>query len=138
MATRKPRRNEWRQVNGKWTRSLGERGLRVRLFELTKGGNYYRDLWLPGRGKSRRCIGTTDRADAERIGRELLAALLKDEHVALSGILPLGHLWERYSTESPAFLDNSETSKENDANHAAVLMGYFGEDCDVRTLTEHD
>lgn len=138
MATRKPRRNEWRQVNGKWTRSLGERGLRVRLFESAKGGSYYRDLWLPGRGKNRRCIGTTDRAEAERIGRELLAALLKDQYVASSGALPLGYLWERYRNESPAFLDNGTTSKEDAANHAAVLIAYFGEDCDVRTLTEND
>src|SRR5688572_3559398 len=32
MATRIPRRTEWHQVDGRWARSLGERGTRVRLF----------------------------------------------------------------------------------------------------------
>lgn len=138
MATRKPRRNEWRQVRGKWTRSLGERGLRIRLFEMTKGGRYYRDLWIPGRGKSRKCLGTSDRAEAERFGRELLSALLRDGEVTESGVLPLSYLWERFQKECPAFLDNDPTTRSNDANHAAVLIGYFGADCDVRGLTESD
>src|SRR5688572_28434847 len=103
MATRKPRRTEWRQVNGKWTRSLGQRGVRVRLFELTKGGAYYRDLWIPGHGKSRRSLGTTDKAEAERLGRELLSALLQEGEIAESGSLPLGYLWERYQRECPAY-----------------------------------
>jgi integrase len=110
----------------------------VRLFESTKGGSYYRDLWLSGRGKSRRCIGTTDRAEAERIGRELLAALLKGQHVTATGVLPLGYLWQRYRDESPTFLDNGAASKTNDEIHADVLLAYFGEECDVRTLTEND
>ncbi len=138
MATRKPRRNEWRVVAGKWTRSIGERGLRVRCFQLMKDGSFYRDLWIPGSGKSRKCIGTTDRAEADSIARELLAALLKDQHVTASGVLPLGYLWKRFKTEAPGFLDNGNASKVNDQIHADVLLSYFGEDCDVTTLTEND
>lgn len=138
MATRKPRRTEWKQINGKWTRSLGSRGVRVRLFQITKNGSFFRALWIPGRGKSRKYIGTKDKAEAERIGRELLSALLLEGEVAESGSLPLGYLWERYQRDCPAFLDNTPTTRANDANHAAVLVAYFGADCDVRGLTESD
>jgi integrase len=138
MATRKPRRNEWRQKNGKWTRSLGERGLRVRLFQITKGGAFYRDVWLPGCGKNRRSIGTVDRAEADRIGRDLLAELLRGGNVVTEGPLTLRDLWERYRWEALQFLDNHAVSKANDANHAEVLLSFFGKECDVRGLGESD
>ncbi len=38
MATRKPSRSEWQLKSGKWTRSLGSRGARVRLFQKRRGG----------------------------------------------------------------------------------------------------
>jgi hypothetical protein len=44
MAARNPRRNEWHQADGKWTKSLGRRGLRVRLFQNRKGGVFYRSV----------------------------------------------------------------------------------------------
>lgn len=138
MATRKPGRNEWRLVSGKWVRSLGTRGVRVRLFQKTKDGSFYRYLWIPGRGRSRASLGTRDRAEAERLGRALLSALLRDGEVVESGSLTLGYLWGRYQRECPAFLDNTSTTRANDANHAAVLLAYFGADCDVRGLTESD
>jgi hypothetical protein len=40
MATQN-RRHQWRQVKGKWTRSFGERGLRVRLFQNEVGGVFF-------------------------------------------------------------------------------------------------
>ena len=55
-----------------------------------------------------------------------------------SGVLPLGYLWRRYRDEAPTFLDNGAASKNNDEIHADVLLAYFGEECDVRTLTEND
>lgn len=108
------------------------------VFNLTKNGSFYRDLWIPGSGKSRRCIGTTDRAEAERIARDLLAALLKDQHITTTGVLPLSYLWKRYKTEAPGFLDNGKALKVNDEIHADVLLAYFGDECDVTTLTEND
>src|SRR5205807_387883 len=50
MATRN-RRNEWHQVHGRWTRSLGERGMRVRIFEKRRNGTFCRTTWGPGRGR---------------------------------------------------------------------------------------
>jgi integrase len=135
---RKPSRSEWHQHNGMWSRSLGNRGLRVRLFQKRSGGQFYRAIWLPGRGFDRRCLLTSDRSEAERLGKDLLAALLRDEEVASAEILTLRMLWERYSKECVAFLDNSLRSRQDAAGHAEVLLSFFGADCDVRGLAEQD
>jgi integrase len=105
---------------------------------MTKGGTFYRDVWVPGHGKNRRSIGTSDRSKAEKIGRELLAELLRDGAVSADAPLALGDLWERYRSEALQFLDNHPTSKANDTNHAEVLLSFFGEQCDVRGLGESD
>ena len=75
MATR----NGWRLLKGRWTRSLGERGVRVRLFQMRKDGTFYRDVWVPGRGKNRKCLHTRDRGEADHLGRALLAALMTQD-----------------------------------------------------------
>jgi integrase len=79
----------------------------------------------------------SDRAEAEQLGKELLAALLRDEQVT-SGVLALGDLWERYKTQCVAFLDNHAKTQLDDKGHAEVLRGFFGDDCDVRSLTASD
>ena len=99
MAPREIPRTEWtRNKSGGWTRSLGERGMRVRLFENRRGGVFYRQVWVPGVGRSVQSLRTKDRAEAERLGRQLLAALLQGEfgegdHVrvdAVDGAITLG------------------------------------------------
>lgn len=135
---RKSPRDAWRRAkNGRWVRSLGSRGARIRLFENSKGV-YYRDVWIPGRGQSRKCLGTSDRAEADRLANQLLAALLRHDEAFNSGVLTLKHLWERYSKESPDFLDNTPRTRAEDEAHVRVLLDHFGERCDVRNLTEHD
>lgn len=138
MATRKPRRNEWRCIKGKWVRSLGSRGARIRLFQNRKDGVFYRGVWTRDRGEDRRSLGTTDRKEAERLGRELLTALLRSDSSVLEGGAPLGLLWERYRTECPAFLDNQPRTQREDAQHMAVVLAFFGSDADARYLTEAD
>ncbi len=130
----------WHQVKGRWTRSLGMRGLRVRLFQMRRGGKYYRDVWLPGRGKNRKSLGTTDRREAERLGQTLLAQLLK----AVPGngvaevILTLGELWRRFSKSCPDYLDNLDHSRKDAEARAGILLSYFGDDADVRKFTADD
>lgn len=135
---RKPSRTEWHQHRGMWSRSLGNRGIRVRLFQKRSGGQFYRAVWQPGRGEDRRCLGTPDRAVAERLGRELLGALLRDEEISSPEVLTLGALWHRYKTECVAFLDNTPRSQKEAEGHANVLVGFFGEKSDVRGLNEQD
>src|SRR5438128_12524268 len=111
MATRN-RRNEWHQVHGRWTRSLGERGMRVRIFEKRRNGTFYRAVWVRGRGHDRACLHTRDRGEAERLARQLLAALLTGQgHEPQSSKLTLKELWERFRTESPSFVDNKPRTR---------------------------
>ena len=135
---RKPSRTEWHQHNGLWSRSLGNRGIRVRLFQKRSGGQFYRAVWLPDRGEDRRCLMTSDRSEAERLGKELLGAMLRDEEISVPDVLTLGALWHRYKSECVAFLNNTERSRKEAEGHANILIGFFGEDCDVRGLTEQD
>ena len=137
MATRN-RRNEWHQVHGRWTRSLGERGMRVRIFEKRRNGTFYRTTWVPGRGRDHASLGTRDRNEAERLGRMLLAELLRQEETTRSERLTLGALWKRYETECATYLDNKASTRRDDAARVKLLLAFFGEHCDVRTLTARD
>ncbi len=112
--------------------------MRIRLFQKRSGGTFFRSVWTHDRGENRKSLGTSDRSEAERLGKELLSALLKNEYVEASGVVTLSHLWERYKTESVSFLDNDTRTIAEAESHAAILMSYFGQDCDVRQLTEQD
>jgi len=127
----------WRQIGGRWTRSLGHRGVRVRLFQMRREGTFYRDVWVPGSGVSRKSLGTTDREEAERFGLALLGELVTRGKATRSGAVLLGELWTRFSREAAAWLDNSERSREDDPSWAEVLVSYFGDAC-VRELTVAD
>ena len=138
MAPRRIRRNGWHQVNGKWTRSLGERGCRVRLFQKRRTGVFYREVWIAGEGSDRKSLHTGNRDVAERLGKELLANLMRGEEIEVTGTLTLGQLWERYRTECSAHLDNKRRTQQDYVSRASVLIGFFGEHCDVRSLGERD
>jgi integrase len=138
MATRKPSRSEWHQHNGLWSRSLGYRGIRVRLFQKRSGGMFYRAMWVPGRGFDRKCVGTSNRVEAEKLGKALLVAMLKDEHFPSAGVLSLCALWERYKTESVTFKDYPMRMRKEFEARVQILYGFFRKDCDVRGLTEQD
>ncbi len=139
---RSPRRDQWRQTkNGSWTRSLGHRGARVRLFQKTKDGVFYREVHVPDAGRDQACLHTRDRAEAQRLGEALLAALLDKERPPAPRADPpvlLGDLVARYQRECPMYLDNDEHSRRTAVSHAAVLVGFFGADFDVRRLTVND
>ncbi len=135
---RKPSRSEWHQHNGLWSRSLGSRGIRVRLFQKRSGGQFYRAVWTPGQGIDRRCLSTDDRVEAESLGKELLGVLLRNEDVATPEILTLQTLWERYHKECASFLDGTARSQKEAKSRAETLIAFFGADCDVRDLTEQD
>src|SRR5689334_11713514 len=119
MATRTRRRSEWhRTTTGCWTCSLGERGMRVRLFEKRKDGPFYRETHVPGHGRDQAPLRTTDKDKAERLGREPLANLLTGHRAKPAGPLTLGELWTRFSKDCPAYLDNKKRSRDDEKRHA--------------------
>lgn len=130
MAQRIARRNSWHRTKaGAWTCSIGDRGVRVRLFQKRRGGTFHRAVWIPGAGEDQRLLGATDREEALRLGRLLLAELLKGEAQALPRApLTLGELWRRYSSECAEYLDNKERTRDDSEARSRILLGYFGED----------
>ncbi len=138
MASRNTRRHEWKKARGKWTCSLGSRGMRVRLFQNRRDGTFYRATWIPGVGRDVASLRTKDRAQAERRGRELLAELLRGAPGPAPDVVTLGALWERFHRECPTYLDNAVNTTRDASSRVRVLLGYFGDVCDVRSLTAHD
>jgi hypothetical protein len=139
MLPRRKRRDQWRQTKkGTWTISLGHRGQRVRLFQNSKDGIFYREVHLPGGRKDRRSLGTREKTEAERVGRQLLAALLTCDAPQPNAPVQLGELVRAFITESPMFLDNAQSTKADAKIRASILAAVIGERRDVRTLTEND
>ncbi|MGH7688846.1 MAG: tyrosine-type recombinase/integrase [Gemmatimonadaceae bacterium] len=138
MTSRQKRRDEWRLTNkGTWTRSLGYRGCRVRLFEMTKGGSFYRSVYVPGHGQDRVSLSTTDRGEAERMGLALLGHLVTTVGPTAPERMDLEQLSEAFLAECPMFLDNTARSQSEARTRTAILRAGIGEHIDVRTLTEH-
>lgn len=139
MPPRTKRRDQWRTTKtGTWTCSLGSRGQRVRLFQMTKDGMYYREVHRPGCGKDRRSLGTRDKIQAEQLGRRLLAALMTGEVSQPLLVVRLGQIAEAFVGESPMFLDNTEHTKADQRTRIAILVAAIGAEREVRTLTEND
>ena len=128
------RTNGWHQTSGKWSRSLGERGMRVRLFQKRRGGTFYRAVWFGGR-RDVKPLHTRDRNDAERSGRAFLAELLRGELRVPERSLTLGELWERFSRQAVEFLDNKPRTQHDFAARVNVMLGFFGADFDVTGFT---
>jgi hypothetical protein len=79
-----------------------------------------------------------DRNEAERPARMLLAELLRQEETTRSERLTLGALWTRYETECATYLENKASTRRDDAARVKLLLAFFGEQSDVRTLTARD
>ncbi|MBX6330912.1 MAG: site-specific integrase, partial [Gemmatimonadaceae bacterium] len=110
---------------------------------------------MPGtNGCSRRALSTTERAEAERLARQLLAVLLQGPPAQRPGgpviapavaaspsdatAITLEVLWERYARECEAFLDNEPQTRADAAKSIRLLMAVFGRTRDVRTLSPRD
>lgn len=134
------KRDTWRhQKNGTWTLSIGRRGDRVRLFQKRRDGQFYREVWVPGKGPSRKCLGTSDRGEAEQLARRLQAELaLGLEQRKAGGKITLRLLWDRFRTECQAYLDNKGATHKDAKLRAKVLLAFFGDEVDVRSLTARD
>ena len=140
MAKRKPRRDEWHLTKRGWTRSFGEQGLRVRLFQKRKDGKFFRFVWQPGKGPDENCLYTTLRTEAEQLVRQLLAKTVLGEVEQRPSNEPvaLEYLLDRYSVEAASFLDNGANTRKDGLTRIKILCVHFGPDCDVRELREDD
>jgi integrase len=139
MTPRPKRRDRWRKTkNDTWRISIGQRGLRVTLFENTKGGCFYREVHGRGGKKVRKSLRTRDKEEALRMGRQLYAVMLTGSSPKPPLVLRLGELVDAFGLRSPMFLDNSTSTKADTRRSLSILRAAIGEQRDVSTLNEAD
>ena len=135
-ATMSTSKTAWHQVRGKWTRSLGERGV-IRLFQKRRGGMFYREVWVAGTGKTLASLGT-------RIAARRSCWDARSWRAAPSGALraPYAPHTRRPLETVPDRVRivprNKSNTRRDNAIHAQILIAVLGEACDVRSLTARD
>ncbi len=119
-----------------WTKSLGERGHRVRLYEKYLGGPIMRSVYIDGK-EVRKSLGHRDQEKATRQGYELLTALLVNENALDDQSLTLGLLMDLY-LESPAHLSKKARTQRDEGRMLRQVVEFFGKARRVETLSESD
>lgn len=120
-----------------WRKSLGERGLRVYLFERTPGGALYREVYIDGKRVPKRSLGHRDKDRAEVDAYKLLAKLKAREEALMGGRLTLSALFDNYVV-SPAHGRKKRRTQQNDEALLGALIEHFGHSRDVRSLSPSD
>src|SRR5216684_6690973 len=119
-----------------WTKSLGERGHRIRLYEKYPAGPIMRSVYIEGK-EVRKSLGHRDKEKATRQGYELLNALLTNENALDEQSLTLGLLSDLY-VESPAHLSKKARTQRDEGRMLRQVVEFFGKARRVETLSESD
>ena len=108
-----------------WRKSLGDRGLRVYLYERTPGGNIYREVWIDGgRAAAKKSLKHSDRELAEVQAYRLLAKLKAREDAVREQKLTLSTLFDMY-TGSPAFEAKKARTQKADRRKLEIVIEFF-------------
>src|SRR3989449_1276844 len=119
-----------------WSKSIGERGHRVRLYEARPGGQIMRSVFVNGK-EVRKSLGHRDKEQAVRQGYELLTALLANEEALDEHSLTLGLVADLY-LESPAHLSKKPRTQRAESQILRRVVEFFGRTRRVDTLSESD
>ncbi|HQR79257.1 MAG TPA: tyrosine-type recombinase/integrase [Actinomycetota bacterium] len=119
-----------------WSKSIGERGLRVRLYEARPGANIMRSIYVDGK-EDRKSLGHRDRELATRQGYELLQGLLSHLKAIEDGSLTLGMLAELYLA-SPQHASKQARTQREDKQKLDRVVAFLGPDRDTQSLSESD
>ena len=128
MSMRKPAR--------RWSKSIGERGRRVRLYEARLGGPIMRSIFVNGR-EDRKSLGHRDRELATRQAYELLRALLANEAAIAEESLTLG-LVSRLYLESPQHRGKGKRTQGDDRRKLDRVVAFLGPTRNVVSISESD
>lgn len=121
-----------------WRKSLGERGLRVVLFERKPGGPLYREVWIDGqRAASKKSLRHRDRQRAEADGYRLLARLKSHQDARDRRDLTLETLFDMY-VESPAHRAKKDRTRREDERKLEWVVHGLGPERSVRSLSPDD
>ncbi len=121
-----------------WRETVGERGLRVVLFERTPGGSLYREVWR-GRTRlaSKKCLGHRDREKAKVDAYTLLASLKSRDDVQRGAPLTLQLLFDNYEA-SPAFNTKAPRTRVDDRRKLERVVTFLGADRKAVSLSDSD
>jgi integrase len=117
---------------------LGERGLRVVLFERKPDGFLYREVWIRGkRAGAKKSLGHRDRERAEADGYTLLAKLKSREEALQEGRLTLSVLFDNYVV-SPAHRAKKPKTQHNDEALLQCVLEFLGEDREIESISDSE
>lgn len=125
-----------RNSRRRWSKSIGDRGQRVRLYEARPGGPIMRSIWINEK-EDRKSLGHRDRAKATRQAYELLHGLLAHEQALEGDSLTLGLLADQY-LESPQHQGKKARTQRADAINLRRVMAFLGPERRVESLSESD
>ncbi len=119
-----------------WSKSIGERGHRVRLYEARPRGPIMRSIWVNGK-EDRKSLGHRDREAATRYAYELLSDLAATDRAAAEESLTLGMLQDLY-LESPQHRAKKERTQKHDERKLKRVVAFLGASRNVTSLSESD
>ena len=119
-----------------WSKSVGERGARVRLYEDRPDGPLFRSVYVNGK-EVRKSLGHRDKELAIRQAYELLHSLLANEEALEEETLTIGMLAQLY-LESPQHLSKKPRTQRADQRCLERVVGFLGPTRDVATFAESD
>lgn len=125
-----------RNSRRRWSKSIGERGNRVRLYEARPGGPIMRSTWI-NRKEDRKSLGHRDRELATRQAYELLRGVTANEQAIEEESVTLGMLAKLY-LESPQHLAKKERTRKEDAKKLNRVVTFLGPNRNVASLSESD
>src|SRR5713226_9865931 len=106
-----------------WSKSIGEPGRRVRLYEARPGGSIMRSVFVNGK-EARKSLGHRDKEKAIRQGYELVNALLANENALDEQSLTLGLLMDLY-LDSPAHLSKKARTQHDEGRTLRRVVEWF-------------
>ena len=119
-----------------WSKSIGERGARVRLYEDHPGGPLFRSVYIKGKEK-RKSLGHRDKELAIRQAYELLHSLLSNQQAFDQETLTIGMAAQLY-LESPQHLSKKPLTQRCDKRELERVVAFLGATRDVASLSESD
>ncbi|HEX2712638.1 MAG TPA: hypothetical protein VHM88_10485, partial [Candidatus Acidoferrales bacterium] len=112
-----------------WSKSVGERGARVRLYEDRPGGPLFRSVYINGK-EVRKSLGHRDKELAIRQAYELLHSLLANEQTFDQESLTIGMLARLY-LDSPQHLSKKARTQRADQRCLERVVAFLGPTRDV-------
>ncbi len=119
-----------------WSKSLGKRGHRVRVYEARPGGTLMRSVYVAGK-EVRKSLGHCDKQRAQREALELIVGLMKEDVAPDPARITLAGL-ARWYVDSPSHAEKKERTRKDDARKIERLVAFLGADREVGTLSSSD